>query len=96
MTLVYRGDIGTRLTIATGNTSIASTTVITVLIKKPDGTVLTKTPGAINYTTGAITYDTISGDLDIVGEYTVQVRGVFDDGDDLRSNTDRFYVNERV
>lgn len=95
MALVYKGDIGTRLTIATSNTIMALTTVLTVLIRKPSGTLLTKTP-TVNYTTGVLTYDTISGDLDETGEYKVQVRGVFDDGDDLRSNMDSFYVYEKL
>ena len=96
MTLVYTGDIGARLTIATNNTLIALTTVLTLLIKKPAGTLLTKTTPTVNYTTGVITYDSVSGDLDEVGEYTVQVRGVFDDGDDLRSDKDKFYVYEKL
>lgn len=96
MTIVYRGDVGARLTIATANATMTVTTVLTVLIKKPNGTVLTKTPTAVDYTTGAVTYDTVAGDVDTVGEYTVQVHGVFDDGDDLRSNVDKFYVNERI
>ena len=95
MALVYTGDIGTRLTIATNNTLIALTTVLTLLLKKPAGTLLTKTP-TVNYTTGVITYDSVSGDLDEVGEYIVQVRGVFDDGDDLRSDKDKFYVYEKL
>lgn len=96
MALVYKGDIGTRLTIATSNTIMALTTVLTVLIRKPSGTLLTKTPTSINYTTGVLTYESLSTDLDEVGEYKVQVRGVFDDGDDLRSDLDSFYVYEKL
>lgn len=96
MALVYTGDIGSRLTIATNNALIAVTTVLTVLIKKPvTGTLLTKTP-VVNYTTGVLAYDSIAGDLDEAGEYKVQVRGVFDDGDDLRSDEDKFYVYEKL
>ena len=62
MTLVYRGDIGSRLTISTSNTAMPITTVLTILIKKPSGTLLTKTP-TVDFATGIITYDTISGDF---------------------------------
>lgn len=97
MALVYKGDVGTRLTISTNNTAIPSTTTLTILIKKPvSGTLLTKTPTSINYTTGVLTYESLSTDLDEVGEYKVQVRGVFDDGDDLRSDLDSFYVYEKL
>ena len=92
MTLIYKDDIGAHLVIETNNTSIPVTTVVTILITKPSGTVLTKTPSIINYMTGQLTYDTASGDLDESGTYKVQVNGVFDDGDDLRSNMDTFTV----
>ena len=95
MTLIYVGDIGARLTISTNNTTMANTTVLTVLLKRPDKTLLTVTP-TVNFTTGVLTYDTVSGNLSSVGEYTVQVNGVFDDGDVLRSEMSTFYVFEKL
>jgi len=95
MTLVYRGDIGVRLTISTSNTTMPVTTALSLLIKKPSGELVTATP-SVNWTTGVLIYDTVSGDLDEVGEYRVQVHGVFDDGDDLRSDRDSFMVYEKL
>ena len=95
MTLVYRGDIGVRLTISTSNTTMPVTTALSLLIKKPSGELVTATP-SVNWTTGVLIYDTVSGELDEVGEYRVQVHGVFDDGDDLRSDRDSFMVYEKL
>jgi len=95
MVLVYKDDIGARLTISTSNTTMPATTALTLLIKKPSGELITATP-SVNWTTGVLIYDTVSGDLDEVGEYKVQVRGVFDDGDDLRSDRDSFTVYEKL
>ena len=95
MTLVYVGDIGARLTISTNNTTMANTTVLTALIKRPDNTLITVTP-TVNFTTGVLTYDTVANDLSSAGEYKVQVNGVFDDGDVLRSEQDTFYVYSKL
>ena len=96
MGLVYKSDVGARLTVATHNAALTPTTTLTILIKKPGGTLLTKTPGIIDYTIGVLSYDTLASDIDEVGEYRVQVRGVFDDGDDLRSDRDSFMVYEKL
>jgi hypothetical protein len=96
MALPYVGDIGARLTVSTLNLSFSLTTVIKILIRKPSGTLMTKTPSVINLATGELTYDTITGDLDEVGDYKVQVHGIFDDGDDLRSDRDSFRVYEKL
>ena len=95
MTLVYSGDIGARLTISTNNTTMDVSTVITALIKRPDSTSVTVSP-TVNFTTGVLTYDTVSGDLSVAGEYKVQLHAVFDDGDDLRSEVDSFYAYSKL
>lgn len=95
MTLVYNDDIGAHLVIATGNTAMPTTTTFTIIIKKPDGELVTATP-AVNFTTGVLTYDTVSGDVDQVGEYQVQIHGIFTDGDDLTSNIDTFPVYRKL
>ena len=96
MALPYVGDIGARLTVSTLNLSFSLTTVIRILIRKPSGVLMTKTPTVINLVTGELTYDTITGDLDEVGDYKVLVHGIFDDGDDLRSDRDSFRVYEKL
>lgn len=95
MSLVYVNDVGARLTISTNNTLLPNDTIISLLIKKPSGELISATP-SVNWTTGVLIYDTVSGDLDEIGEYKVQVRGVFSDGDDLRSDKDSFTVYERI
>ena len=96
MALPYVGDIGARLTVSTLNLAYTGTTVLTILIRKPSGILMTKVPTTVNTTTGELSYDTITGDLDEVGDYKVQVHGVFDDGDDLRSDRDSFRVYEKL
>jgi len=96
MALVYVGDIGARLVVSTLNLSFNPSTILAILIRKPSGVLMTKTPGVINLTTGELTYDTIAGDVDEVGDYKVQVHGIFDDGDDLRSDRDSFRVYEKL
>lgn len=95
MVLVYKDDVGARLTISTNNTSLPTDTTLTVLIRKPSGYLISATP-SVNWSTGVLTYDTVSGDLDEVGEYRVQVHGVFSDGDDMRSDRDSFVVYEKL
>jgi hypothetical protein len=53
--------------------NISTATTRTIWIRKPDGTVVEK--AAAFTTTGAdgkLTYTTIAGDMDLVGEYRVQ------------------------
>lgn len=95
MALVYRDDIGVALTVSTSNLIMPTDTVLTILIKKPGGSLISATP-SVNWTTGVLTYDTVEGDLDEVGEYKVQVHGVFVDGDDLYSDRDSFMVYDKL
>ena len=95
MTLTYKDDVGARISVSTGNTTMPVDTILTLIIKKPLGTILTKTP-SVNFTTGVLTYDTIAGDVDQAGEYQVQVKGVFSDGDILTSDIDRFPVYRKL
>ena len=94
--LLYVGDIGSRLVIDTQNHTMATTTTFAIIIKKPSGTVVTATPTAFNYTTGIATYDCIAGNLDEYGEYQIQLNAVFNDGDILRSNRSTFPVYDTV
>lgn len=95
MSQVYCDDIGARLTINTQNTALPNDTILTLLMKKPSGELINATP-SVTWSTGVLTYNTVAGDLDEVGEYKVQVRGVFSDGDDLRSDRDSFTVYEKI
>ena len=99
MSRIYNNTVGARLTINTLNTSIPSTAVLALHITKPSGEVMHKyvLPAWINYTTGVITYVTIAGDVDEIGEYRVQVHETTStDTTDLPSNIDTFTVYERI
>ena len=99
MSLLYRDDVGASIVIATNNTTIPASTVLTVVVEKPGASVVTWTLDPvtdIDFTTGIITHTTVSGDLDESGEYKVQVHGIFADGDDTRSDIDTFTVHERL
>jgi hypothetical protein len=97
MSILYKDDVGAHLVISTSNTAIPGTAVLTLLLEKPSGTtvVLTVTPEMIDYTTGVITYDTVNGDLNEVGEYKIQIHGVFLDADEM-SDIDTFTVYEKL
>ena len=97
MSRLYQDDVGVNLVIATGNTSIPDTATFTLNVEKPGLTtvVIPITPAMVNLVTGIITYPTVAGDLDEVGEYRVQVHGVFTDAD-LYSDIDTFNVQERI
>ena len=98
MSLLYKGDIGARLIISTDNTTIAQSATLHMLLQKPSGTTveIDITAPMVNYTTGVITYYTVVGDLSEVGEYKVQIKGVFVDSSDLVSDQDSFNVYERL
>jgi hypothetical protein len=97
MSLLYKDDVGVNLIIATSNTAIPGSAVLTINLEKPGGDAveLAVTPAMVNYTTGVITYTTLAGDLDEVGEYKVQVHGTFTDADEV-SDMDTFNVLEKI
>ena len=95
MVLIYKDEIGITLNIyCTYN--IVGYTSVTVDIVKPDGTVLIVTPSVVDATIGKLSYDTVSGDLDQIGEYTVQPIIVFGGGDTVKGEIDKFIVNMPV
>ena len=53
--------------------NISSATTKQIKIRKPDGTVMAKTAAfTTNGSDGKVTYTTIAGDIDLVGEYKAQ------------------------
>jgi len=97
MSLLYQDDVGVNLIIATSNTAIPGTAVLTLNLEKPGGDAveLAITPTMVDYATGVITYTTVAGDFDEVGEYKIQVHGVFTDADEV-SDMDTFNVFEKI
>jgi hypothetical protein len=99
MSRIYTNTIGARITINTLNVAIPTTSILALHITKPSGETMHKyvLPAWINYTTGVITYVTIAGDVDEVGEYRVQIHETNSTDDtDLPSNIDTFTVYDRL
>ena len=89
---IYTFDIGTRLRM-TLNEDITGQSSVEYKIKKPGGTIETKTCSVEDLGDGILYYDTITGDLDVVGQYSIQAQVVFSAGvDQFESETQYFNV----
>lgn len=79
------GDIGTRfkVTLKDGASvvSLSSATTKQIILKKPDGTKLTKSATfSSDGADGIMYYDTVSGDLDVAGVWKLQGKVVITAG----------------
>lgn len=92
---VFQHDVGVRIRVYTNNTTLPTTGTLSLIIRKPYGAVPLEVYPVVDYTTGVLTYESVAGDLDQHGKYKVQVHGVFDDGDDQRSDVATFIVYAR-
>jgi hypothetical protein len=97
MSLIYQDDIGATIICNTGNTTIPNTCTVTLLVKKPGATPVSWSP-TFDFATGIATYSTEDGDLDVSGEYRVQVQVVGPTPTTyfLLSDTDYFVVYEKL
>jgi len=93
---IHVGDIGTafRVALLDGETpvDVSGATALTIFLKKPDSTVLTKT--AAFYTDGSdgiIQYVSVEDDLDLAGTWRIQARATLPTGT-WSSSTGRFKV----
>lgn len=74
---IHDGDIGTKLLVTiTDNdvvVDISSASTLSIFIKKPDGSILTRS-GTLetNGTDGKMYYITVSGDINTAGSYKLQ------------------------
>ena len=71
------GDIGTKIliTVYDGDNivNLSASTALTIQIKKPNGTVLSKSASLdTDGTDGGMKYYTLSGDFDVAGAYYIQ------------------------
>ena len=98
MSRLYKDDIGAHIIVETSNTGIPASAVLQLHVTKPSGVFETwaLTAPMINLVTGVITYHTVATDLDEIGEYRVQVHGVFIDGTDEVSDIDTFTVYDKL
>jgi len=82
---IHEGDIGTKLLITVTDdgsiVDISSASSLSIYIKKPDGTILTRT-GVLETdgTDGKMYYITVAGDLDRAGNYKIQGKVVLPSG----------------
>lgn len=82
---IHEGDIGTKLLITVTDdgqvVDISSAISLSIFIKKPDGTILTRV-GSLETdgTDGKMYYITVSGDLDKAGSYKIQGQVVLPSG----------------
>lgn len=94
---IHQGDIGTKLLITVTDdgeiVDISSTSFLTIFIKKPDGTTISR-PGTLETdgTDGKMHYITVSGDLDVAGLYKIQGR-IGLSGGSFYTNTSNFKVH---
>lgn len=95
MSLIYQGDEGVKIVAQTNNLTFPTPTTFTLLVKKPTGATAEWSLTA-DYTTGEMVHTTVHGDLNEIGEYEVQVKAVFDTGDEQVSNRNSFSVFERI
>jgi hypothetical protein len=93
MTLVYKNSIGINFQILT-NFDLTGYSSLSWYLTKPSGTKLTKTPTVVDITTGELSYESISGDLDETGQYKSQTKATYADGDVIPSEIDTFMVYE--
>ena len=87
----YVGDIGTRIRM-TLNTSLAGASSVKFCIKKPNNSEVEKTCVVENVPTGIVYYDSETGDFNVAGEYYIQAKVTFTDGDIIKSTTARFMI----
>lgn len=102
---IHAGDIGTVFEIALKDCSVdppvpvdlTGVTTIEIIFKKPLKGKLTKTGVVVNPpgTDGLINYTTIEGDLDVVGNWEIQVRVVFPTST-RSSDIDTFAVHPNI
>ena len=89
---IYTFDIGTRLR-TTLSVSLTGYDTVEYSIEKPDGSTLTVPVIDVeDEANGIIYYDTVEGDLDQVGYYSIQTQIVFLSGKQFESVTRYFPV----
>lgn len=77
--------------------NVSSVTTKQLVLKKPDGSTVTKTAAFVtDGTDGKLQYVTISGDLDTAGTWEVQANVVFPSGFNGRSDVQSFEVRDNL
>jgi hypothetical protein len=76
---------------------VAAVTTKQLVLRKPNGSVLTKTATfTTDGTDGKIQYATIAGDLDVSGVWESQARVIFSGGFNGRSEIQKFFVDANL
>ena len=96
---IHKGDIGTKFTVTVydGTSTVNdSGGTKTILFKKPGGTTLTKTASDEDAANGAISYTTVSGDLDEIGTWRIQAKVVTSGGSTFNTDISTFKVYDNI
>lgn len=94
---MHKGDVGSRLIVATNNTALPGTDTLAFKITKPSGaTDLWSITGAmLNTTTGVITFTTTAiTELNEIGEYRIEIRRTTVAGAVSHSDVGNFKVED--
>jgi hypothetical protein len=97
---IQEGDIGTKLLVTITDddviVNISSASSLSIFIKKPDGSILTRSGTfETNGTDGKMYYTTVSGDINTSGSYKIQGRVTLSNGS-FYTSTATFKVNRNL
>ena len=98
---IHKGDVGTKMLVTVTDCDVAvdisTADYLSIFIKKPDGTILTRT-GTLETdgTDGKMHYVIVSGDLDVAGSYKLQGRVVFSGLSSYYTSTATFRVERNL
>jgi hypothetical protein len=98
---IHEGDVGTKLRVTVTDcgsvVDISTATALSIFIRKPDGTVLSRT-GTLETdgVDGQMHYITVAGDLDVAGSYKIQGRVSFASGAIYNTSIGNFRVECNV
>jgi len=98
---IHEDDIGTTLTLTItdcGTTlDISTASSLSIFIRKPDGTLLTRTGVfTTDGTDGKIYYVTVAGDTDVAGTYKIQGKVTFPSTASYYTNSATFHVERNL
>lgn len=94
---IHEDDVGTKLLVAVTDcgtvVDISTASTVAIYIKKPDGTILSRS-GTLDTdgTDGKMYYTTQAGDIDVAGLYKIQGKVTFPSGASYHTSTATFRV----
>src|SRR5262245_1324236 len=101
MTAIRKGAIGVKFDLpvvdeAGAPVDITAAVTLQILLRKPDGTVLTRTAAVVSGTTNTMRYISVTGDLDLSGDWLGQGYLAIPGGYTGHTETTPFRVRENL